>query len=566
MTDEPTVQSSAASIISANNIHDFGTTVPGYAITSTLNIKAVGLTSDISINIADSTSFTTTVAKVDSDIAMSADGYNLPLTFNPSRTGEHTTTVTLTSDGASPLVFKLSGHCEPCTDVTLANKIINLTSGDGTIYRYTGNAIVTYVDTTNTVIYAQDNLGGLALRYSDKTPTSVRIGDKITNVVGFLELNQGVPFLFNFLPPVVVSHDNDKQPADISLEALQSVPEQYLHTLVRVADLTIEGSGDTFDSHATLVTDGTTNGLVQPFACTDVIGSERPAIATITGIMRYLDSPAISPRSLADITPTPKFAVISLYKHDSEPIAINTPTVVRRYELGGSYLNGATSIYINGAASELYRVTPEIVEETSPKTEVTVTYTPTAIGKYTARVNFDVNPAKLSCSEAMTYYAYDPANPPTITLANEPTQFVAKPGGSVTQRLAVNTSNLVDYGAVTVGNESEGAFSINNTTLMKNGTTTMIISFKPTVTGEYTESVTLTSPKAESVQLTLYGKCVDDSGVEDITADADGTYHVYNMQGIKLLTTSNVEHLKLLPAGLYIVNGKKMAVEQPLSN
>lgn len=52
-----------------------------------------------------------------------------------------------------------------------------------------------------------------------------------------------------------------------------------------------------------------------------------------------------------------------------------------------------------------------------------------------------------------------------------------------------------------------------------------------------------------------------DSGIEDIiVSTADGIYTVYNFQGILVLKTEDIERVKQLPAGLYIVNGKKMII------
>lgn len=41
------------------------------------------------------------------------------------------------------------------------------------------------------------------------------------------------------------------------------------------------------------------------------------------------------------------------------------------------------------------------------------------------------------------------------------------------------------------------------------------------------------------------------------TADADGYYNVYTLQGIRVLRTKNIEELQTLPAGLYLTNGCK---------
>ena len=53
----------------------------------------------------------------------------------------------------------------------------------------------------------------------------------------------------------------------------------------------------------------------------------------------------------------------------------------------------------------------------------------------------------------------------------------------------------------------------------------------------------------------------DFSGIEDITINEKSGYNVYNLQGVQVLRTDNPEMINALPAGIYIVNGKKMVVK-----
>ena len=53
----------------------------------------------------------------------------------------------------------------------------------------------------------------------------------------------------------------------------------------------------------------------------------------------------------------------------------------------------------------------------------------------------------------------------------------------------------------------------------------------------------------------------DFSGIEDITINEKSGYNVYNLQGVQVLRTDNPEMINTLPAGIYIVNGKKMVVK-----
>lgn len=53
----------------------------------------------------------------------------------------------------------------------------------------------------------------------------------------------------------------------------------------------------------------------------------------------------------------------------------------------------------------------------------------------------------------------------------------------------------------------------------------------------------------------------DIGGVESIVASQnDGVYRVYNLQGVKMLETKDPAEINTLPKGIYIVNGKKIAL------
>lgn len=51
----------------------------------------------------------------------------------------------------------------------------------------------------------------------------------------------------------------------------------------------------------------------------------------------------------------------------------------------------------------------------------------------------------------------------------------------------------------------------------------------------------------------------EQSGIDDISTDIkENLYTVYNLQGIMIFKTSDIEKIKQLPAGIYIINGKKV--------
>ena len=49
-----------------------------------------------------------------------------------------------------------------------------------------------------------------------------------------------------------------------------------------------------------------------------------------------------------------------------------------------------------------------------------------------------------------------------------------------------------------------------------------------------------------------------DAGIENIIENSDGIYRVYNLQGVKVLETTDASQVNSLPSGIYILNGKKI--------
>lgn len=55
-------------------------------------------------------------------------------------------------------------------------------------------------------------------------------------------------------------------------------------------------------------------------------------------------------------------------------------------------------------------------------------------------------------------------------------------------------------------------------------------------------------------------RSVSQNGVENVTVSEEGVLNVYNLQGVKVKDVKNNDDLRTLPKGIYIVNGKKIAI------
>jgi hypothetical protein len=333
----------------------------------------------------------------------------------------------------------------------------------------------------------------------------------------------GAPeFMLAGLPVQVLSSDNTKTPTETTLADIISNPLSYIYRLVKVSDVTINTDNTTFTGSSIDISSDGKTGKLFPFADSNLIGKDIPAgTITLTGICRSAAIASIGPRSMDDLElGEPSFTATETYKYEGDPIALNTPTVVRRYKVVTENLSEDVQIYLTGSSKGMYSVSPEMIDAGSSTVDVEVTYNPTAIGKHQGRINIDVIPVEFSTGETFTYYAYDPDNMPTISVSPEEVpEFTAKPGETSESQIVVTTANFVDYGSAKVMGEGHGTFRINNTSLMKSGKTAITITFVPTTAGEYTERIELSSLMAETVYVTLKGVCVGDVAEQETEGD-----------------------------------------------
>jgi len=67
-----------------------------------------------------------------------------------------------------------------------------------------------------------------------------------------------------------------------------------------------------------------------------------------------------------------------------------------------------------------------------------------------------------------------------------------------------------------------------------------------------------TDAPAYTLEYTVTGTA---TGINGISADAKGCYNVYSVSGVHVMSTNNGAELKGLKQGVYIINGKKVAVK-----
>lgn len=224
---------------------------------------------------------------------------------------------------------------------------------------------------------------------------------------------------------------------------------------------------------------------------------------------------------LFDVASTePTMTVTPTVVYDGSAVAIGSSTTFATYDVEYANLENPIDVYLTGANRNQFEVSTETIPAGSGKATITLTYKPQAIGKHTARINFESTVSTLNTGFAATGVAWDPENPPTIVAHSEGlTPFTCKAGEQQKQTITVTTSDLPDYGKAAVKGLSNGAFIISTATLLKNGNTQINITFKPLVPGDYEEVIEFSGIKATTETIRITGTATENGTTEDREGD-----------------------------------------------
>lgn len=224
---------------------------------------------------------------------------------------------------------------------------------------------------------------------------------------------------------------------------------------------------------------------------------------------------------LFDVASTePTMTVTPTVVYDGSAVAIGSSTTFATYAVEYANLENPIDVYLTGANRNQFEVSTETIPAGSGKATITLTYKPQAIGKHTARINFESSVSTLNTGFAATGIAWDPENPPMIVVhSGGLTPFTCKAGEQQKQTITVTTSDLPDYGKAAVKGLSNGAFIISTATLLKNGNTQINITFKPLVPGDYEEVIEFSGIKAVTETIRISGKATENGTTEDREGD-----------------------------------------------
>jgi hypothetical protein len=261
-----------------------------------------------------SQSVTVTSETADASIFYTTDGTE-PTSASTPYTGAINLTTTTTVKAIatkagmtdSP-VMSGTYNVEAITDVAT---ISDLRAGTvGSLYRLTGEGIVTFVNSTQKFI--QDANAGIVIYDAGGIiTTTVNQYDGIKNITGRLYSYSGVLELLpvtGYSTVTVSSTGNSVTPITLSVTDFNAAPSTYESRLIKITGLTFADANGTvkFASTATNynVSDGTNTTVFRTaFTTADYVGTVIPYKADIVGLgMQYNGTAQFAARNLADFT------------------------------------------------------------------------------------------------------------------------------------------------------------------------------------------------------------------------------------------------------------------------
>ncbi len=521
----PAVKTSKKSVV-------IGEVYTGDEYDEEITVTGANLTGDITVT-SSSPAVTVTPATISAEEAMSGDGAKLALHVTYTE-GEQDATVTLQSEGAADVVLHVTWTGYTVPEIATIKALYSEDPEAGLTYRYSGQAVITFVDKggDHPVYYLQDSTAAIPVsdEYSILAKT-YEAGDKITGTVFGLQSSFGTlsAVAFNTTLGKVVSQGNTVEPAEITLAALKAAPADYVSQLVRVSGVHFKDvvSGTTFTEGMTqpVVTDGTDEANVRIFKKTTLIGTAMPeGNITITGLSTSGTSSIIAPRGAEDIVteevPVDPALTVTPEKVETVAGTVGQTTEVATFHFSATAMPDVTRLEITGAGKAQFSLSASEIAAGSSETDVTVSYTPTAVGKHRAylMIDCDALPA-VSKMIMLDAYAIDAQNPPTVTVSPAtPDKFTAKVGEEQDQTITVTTSGLPDYAYVKVA--EAGAFRVGSSMLLRNAENALRVTFAPTAAGTFATDIIITTLGVDTVRIHVEGEATESQVEPEKEGDA----------------------------------------------
>lgn len=496
-----------------------GEVYTGDEYSETVTVTGENLSGDVTVE-SSSPAVTVSPATLSAADVMSGDGAQLNINVAYTE-GTQNAVLTLKSEGAADAQIKISWTGYTIPEIKTLKALYSEDPEQGLVYRYTGEAVVSFVDRggNKPVFYLQDETGAITL--SDEwsvlaNTINYNVGDKLTGIIiGLYDVGGTIGAMpYNNKIGKVLSTGNVVVPVEATLSQLKASPADYLQQVVRVKDLKFKdvAEGATFAEgmRQPVVTDGTEEANVRIFKGTSLIGTAIPtADVTLTGLFTSKKMLIIGPRGAEDIVEQQPqgepVITITPEKITQAAGALGKTVEVATIHVSAQNMKYATTFELAGKNADQFSISQSTVEKGSTETDIVISYTPTEVAVHKAYL-------MVNCPSIEDYYktinfsayAIDEQNPPTITLnptALEP--FTAKVNETSEQTIEVTTANMPDYTYVKV--KDAGQFILSNTMLLRNMANTVKITFQPKAEGTYSTALVFSALGMEDVEVPISG-------------------------------------------------------------
>ena len=227
---------------------------------------------------------------------------------------------------------------------------------DGTIYRLTGEAVLTYQTSARNAKYIQDATGAILIDDdAGKITSTYTIYDGITGIMGRTSLYNGMlQFIPVGDPGAATSTGNTIVPETITLADLES---GYQAKLVKIMNTTITETGNFAGGINYTLNDASGTGVLRAqYSDLDYIDTPIPATSqNITGVvLQFGTTTQFIPRSLADFETgsSPALVADPAVLSEFEYSQGNGPSVSQSYNISGSQLTGPSGVItVTGSSS-----------------------------------------------------------------------------------------------------------------------------------------------------------------------------------------------------------------------
>ncbi len=536
-------------------------------------VKGKNLTSDLTLT-SDHPDLTLERTTIPAAEVMSGEGATVRYTICPKTSLDKLvyTEISLATDGINE-TKRINWIASSAVSVSSLEDFQEIDVEDDDSYVYTGKALVTYVnrDGEKPIYYIQDQNGAFTLHddydyFASLGADAPEEGDSISNVVLFcLQSKNGVNYgELHYATFDVLSKSNSAQPDYVSVAELKANAAKYINRFVGVKDVTLSTTdGATqFAADMALPTftdaDGA-SGKLGIFKGTSLIGTAIPAgKVNLSGIFTKnddADGPVVSPRGKDDVVELSYTFDVTV---DGESFLKVRGQVGQTTTLPVVHVKSnqpsATTIEFSDEIKDAFSVSPAVIPAGKFEGDITVTYSPSKVGKDVGSLLFKQGGTELF-AHAIAAMAIDPNDPPAVSLYPVSFKtFTAEVGKEVKDTVKVTPYGMPDSINVKL-TQNGNAFSVNATKLNATGEQLLVVTFSPSESGSYEATLTLQNEFLDPVVLRLEGATAS-SGIDAVTADANGAVSIYDTAGRKLCDATGAtlrNALHTLPAGTYIV-------------